>query len=87
MNAKAIKSAEASDSVNLNRCGKMPLSDKRRILQLNEGFTNGYGQAVAGVGAPPDHVAIRQAACVRPWMYFPETSRGSARLPCRSAAQ
>jgi hypothetical protein len=44
---KAIKSAEASDSVNLNRCGKMPLSDKRRILQLNEGFTNGYRQAVA----------------------------------------
>lgn len=47
MNAEAIKSAEAPDEINLNRCGNMPLSDKRSILQLNDGFTNGYGQAVA----------------------------------------
>jgi hypothetical protein len=44
MNAKAIKSAEASNRVILYRCGNMPLPDKRRILQLNEHFTNGYRQ-------------------------------------------
>lgn len=47
MNAEAIKVAEASDRVSLNRRGHMPLSDKRSILQLNDGFTNGYRQAVA----------------------------------------
>jgi hypothetical protein len=47
MNAKAINSAGAFDRVSLYRCGNMPLSNKRSILQLNERFTNGYRQAVA----------------------------------------
>jgi hypothetical protein len=41
MNAKAIKLAEASDRARLDRYGNIPLSVKRSILQLNEGFTNG----------------------------------------------
>jgi hypothetical protein len=49
MNAKAIKLAEASDRASLNRFGELPLSAKRSILQLNEGFTNGYGQAVTQI--------------------------------------
>jgi hypothetical protein len=48
MNAKAIKSAVASDRVSLNRFGNA-LSTKRSILQLNEGFTNGYGQAMTQI--------------------------------------
>jgi hypothetical protein len=49
MNAEAIKKAEASDRVSLNQRGHMPLSDKLSILQLNDGFTNGYRLAVVKV--------------------------------------
>ena len=64
MNAKAITFAEASDRVSLNRYGNRPLSDKGSILQLNEGFTNGYRQVADKIDVRNAIAEIRPDACV-----------------------